>query len=217
MTAVNVVIIGLMCVPEATIVFDLIELIWALVTSVPYEEAKEDDVEEPELKKEKCQAKNKTSRGTKNISLTFHSTWIYVAFLLHILSGAMVEAVCTPEYGSGYLCALPNHDTVWVSVLKNTEYGGNCQAIPDLVQALNKCLDETPDGSCPIFAASSNGPGCRGGGINGVIGDWDVSRVASMGIGPYFDGKGLFQDKTEFNADISKWATQAVSDMSFST
>jgi hypothetical protein len=31
------------------------------------------------------------------------------------------------------------------------------------------CLGETPDGSCPIFAAS-----------NGVIGDWDVSAVTSM-------------------------------------
>jgi hypothetical protein len=213
MTAVNVVIIGLMCVPEATIVFELIQLIWSLVTSVPYEEAKE-DVEEPELKKEKCQAKNKTSRGTKNISLTFHSTWIYVAFLLHILSGAMVEAVCAPRYGSGYLCP-HNGEMVWVSV--SSEYVGLCQAIPDLVQALNACLDETPDGSCPIFAASSNGPGCNNGGINGVIGDWDVSRVAAMGTGQYNEGKGLFQDKASFNADISKWATQFVSDMSYST
>ena len=211
MTAVNVVIIGLMCVPEATIVFELIQLIWSLVTSVPYEEAKEDDEEEPELKKEKCQAKNKTSRGTKNISLTFHSTWIYVAFLLHILSGAMVDAVCTPYSGSGYVC----EGQGWKFSAAYAH--GGCQDLPDLVQALNACFDETPDGSCPIFAAASNGPGCDNGGINGVIGDWDVSKVTAMGIGPYMTGKGLFYQKQEFNADISKWATQSVADMSYST
>ena len=39
------------------------------------------------------------------------------------------------------------------------------------------CLGETPDGSCPIFAAT-NVPGT--GNPYGVIGDWDVSAVTSM-------------------------------------
>jgi hypothetical protein len=39
------------------------------------------------------------------------------------------------------------------------------------------CLGETPDGSCPIFAAS-NVPGT--GNPYGVIGDWDVSAVTNM-------------------------------------
>lgn len=33
------------------------------------------------------------------------------------------------------------------------------------------CLGETADGSCPVFAAQNG---------NGVIGDWDVSKVTSM-------------------------------------
>ena len=33
------------------------------------------------------------------------------------------------------------------------------------------CLGETADGSCPVFAAQNG---------NGVIGDWDVSKITSM-------------------------------------
>ena len=39
------------------------------------------------------------------------------------------------------------------------------------------CLGETPDGSCPTFAAS-NVPGTSD--PYGVIGDWDVSAVTDM-------------------------------------
>jgi hypothetical protein len=38
------------------------------------------------------------------------------------------------------------------------------------------CLGETPDGSCPIFAASNDATGNP----YGVIGGWDVSLVTSM-------------------------------------
>jgi hypothetical protein len=38
------------------------------------------------------------------------------------------------------------------------------------------CLGETPDGSCPIFAASNDATGNP----YGVIGDWDVSAVTNM-------------------------------------
>ena len=38
-----------------------------------------------------------------------------------------------------------------------------------LKTAINNCLSETADGSCPTFAAS-----------NGVMGDWDVSKVTRM-------------------------------------
>ena len=63
------------------------------------------------------------------------------------------------------------------------------------------CLGETPDGSCPTFAAS-HVPGT----VNpyGAIGDWDVSRVEYMG--DMFFG-------SPFNGDISKWNTGAVADM----
>ena len=38
------------------------------------------------------------------------------------------------------------------------------------------CLGQTPDGSCPSFAATHATPGNP----YGVIGDWDVSAVRSM-------------------------------------
>ena len=38
------------------------------------------------------------------------------------------------------------------------------------------CLGETPDGSCPLFAASNDATGNP----YGVIGVWDVSAVTSM-------------------------------------
>jgi len=38
------------------------------------------------------------------------------------------------------------------------------------------CLGETPDGSCPIFAASNDAAGNP----RGAIGDWDVSSVMNM-------------------------------------
>ena len=38
------------------------------------------------------------------------------------------------------------------------------------------CLGETPDGSCPTFAASNDATGNP----YGVMGDWDVSKVTSL-------------------------------------
>jgi surface protein len=55
-----------------------------------------------------------------------------------------------------------------------------------LMSAVNSCISETSDGSCPVFASS-----------NGVMGEWDVSRVGSM--------KHLFYNKHDFNQDLSKW------------
>jgi hypothetical protein len=45
-----------------------------------------------------------------------------------------------------------------------------------LKAAVGTCLSETPDGSCPQFAATNATPGNP----YGVIGDWDVSAVTSM-------------------------------------
>jgi surface protein len=63
------------------------------------------------------------------------------------------------------------------------------------------CLGETPDGSCPTFAASDDGTGNP----YGVMGDWDVSRVTSL--------KKTFYYARAFNADISKWNTARVTTM----
>ena len=77
--------------------------------------------------------------------------------------------------------------------------------LTNLNLAVNACLRETPDGSCSNFAAASNGAGCNNGGVNGVIGDWDVSQVTSF--------ENVFHLKEFFNADISKWDTSSVTTM----
>ena len=69
--------------------------------------------------------------------------------------------------------------------------------------ALVICLAETPDGSCPIFAASND---ATTGNPYGVMGDWDVSAVTNMDK--------LFYSYGQFNQDISKWDTGAVTSMS---
>ena len=78
-----------------------------------------------------------------------------------------------------------------------------------LSTAVNACLSESGTGNCPNFAAASNGAGCNNGGVNGVIGDWDVSQVTSL--------NSVFDDKRSFNADISKWDTSSVTTMGNST
>ena len=47
-----------------------------------------------------------------------------------------------------------------------------------LKTAVNACLSETGDGSCPIFAASNDNTGNP----YGIIGTWDVSSVTSMSL-----------------------------------
>ena len=84
------------------------------------------------------------------ISTSFHSLWICVVVLLHIVNETMVEAVCAP-LNKG-----------------------------DLGTARDACFSESDTGNCPNFAAASNGAGCNNGGVNGVIGDWDVSSVTNM-------------------------------------
>ena len=80
----------------------------------------------------------------------------------------------------------------------------------DLILARDGCLGETADGSCPKFAARSNSNGCGAdSGVNGVIGNWDISRVTSLST--------MFQSKSEFNANLTNWQTGAVTDMSLST
>ena len=79
----------------------------------------------------------------------------------------------------------------------------------ELVSAVGACLDESGSGNCPNFALASNGAGCGGGGVNGAIGDWDVSGVTDM--------SDVFFQKSSFNADISNWDTSKVTTMDAST
>ena len=63
-----------------------------------------------------------------------------------------------------------------------------------LKTAVDACLTETPDGSCPLFSNE-----------NGLIADYDVSKVTDM-----FQ---MFKSKESFNSDISKWDTSRVTRM----
>ena len=131
--------------------------------------------------------KNNRKRHSKRtagvLSTFFHSLWMCVAMLLHMTSKTMVEAVCRPS----------------------TKL--------NLIAAVQACLEETRSsggtGICPIFSAASNGVGCNSGGVNGVMGDWDITRVTIL--------SNLFENKKNFRADISKWDTKRVVDMSEST
>lgn len=70
-----------------------------------------------------------------------------------------------------------------------------------LKTAVDACISETSDGSCPVFAAShfaTDKP-------YGLIGDWDISLVTSL--------QGMFQYKFSFNQDLSNWDTSAVTNM----
>eukprot|EP00946_MAST-07B_sp_MAST-7B-sp1_P003958 g3958.t1 len=71
------------------------------------------------------------------------------------------------------------------------------------------CLNESSDGNCGDFsAATSNRNSCgSGGGANGLIGDWGVSRVVDMGY--------VFDRKRSFNADLAKWDVGEVTDMEY--
>jgi len=131
-----------------------------------------------------------------------------VLFYVIVALPKMVTCVCTPRTGpTGY------------------DSGRS-----DLELVVRACLFETPDGSCPLFAAATNGFGCNNGGVNGQIGDWDVSSVTHMY--ELFGGQGsfnanianwntekvtnmkyMFQEAVKFNADISKWVVSKVTDM----
>ena len=57
-----------------------------------------------------------------------------------------------------------------------------------LKTAVDNCVAETKDGSCPIYAGTNS---------NGAMDVWDVSKVTDM--------NSMFLHCGEFNADISKW------------
>ena len=67
-----------------------------------------------------------------------------------------------------------------------------------LKSAVRGCLQETADGSCPVFAAKVD----ANGNPYGVISDWDTSLVTEM--------EQLFQNAAAFNQDLSKWDTGQV-------
>jgi len=162
-------------------IFSTFNFIFTLPGLVHQEEEEKDERGKLQAKKVKT-----TTQRDEIVSTSFHSLWICVAMLLHMVSETMVEAVCTPV--SGYV--------------SDSDQG-------DLQTAVDACLKESSTGNCPNFAAASNKAGCNNGGVNGVIGDWDVSQVTSL--------SSAFKDKGSFKADISKWDTSSVTTMERST
>jgi surface protein len=60
-----------------------------------------------------------------------------------------------------------------------------------LKDAVDSCIAETGDGSCPMFSDAK-----------GVMGEWDTSRVENM--------QDMFRNFPKFNQDLSKWQTSEV-------
>ena len=79
--------------------------------------------------------------------------------------------------------------------------------IAELIEARDLCFGDTSGkyGYCYSFAKQSNSNGCNDGGENGLMGDWDISKLTSLNQ--------AFYDQTTFNADISKWDTSSVISM----
>ena len=86
-----------------------------------------------------------------------HQVCSFTLMLVLLFATRSVEAVFTPE----------NRDA--------------------LKAAVDTCVAETKDGSCPIYAGTNS---------NGAMDVWDVSKVTDM--------TSMFS-KVTFNADISKW------------
>ena len=64
-----------------------------------------------------------------------------------------------------------------------------------LKAAVLTCLQETPDGSCPLFVLTEDETGKK----YGAIGGWNTESVENF--------QKLFENKNQFTADISKWST----------
>ena len=104
-----------------------------------------------------CKGKGHPGRGNTRTGGRRSCTFM-VLFLLAItlLVVDVVQAVFTPEIGNVLMAS----------------YGHG-----PLKTAIDSCLTETGDGSCPNFAASND---TTAGNPYGVMGDWNVSKVTSM-------------------------------------
>jgi surface protein len=71
----------------------------------------------------------------------------------------------------------------------------------ELKTKINGCLTQNPTGACTNFEKELDYRGIP----YGPISDWDVSE--------HLDMTSLFQDKTQFNQDLSKWDTSKVTTM----
>jgi len=137
---------------------------------------------------------------------------IYLLLLIGLITLTKTQAVFAPADTAALKAAVGS-----CTVNYNTN--------PVTYPCTGGCLGETPDGSCPKFAASNDA-----GNPYGVIGDWDVSEVTDMSFmfrGAYaFNGDiskwnagkvtnmiEMFYKATAFNADISKWNTGKVTNM----
>jgi hypothetical protein len=103
---------------------------------------------------------------------------LLTAMLLLVAGFATAAADGTGVAGAGVAVGMSNRTDVLqrARALSGTGSGFTPVDSAALKTAVQSCLGETDDGSCPTFAASNDATGNP----YGVMGDWDVSKVTSL-------------------------------------
>ena len=118
----------------------------------------------------------------QKIHKTHYGVFLFIFVLLADVSQAIFQPPATPTKYPGGDPSLNPYGKVaspWVFYQNAAGDGCGCETCIPLKTAVDLCLDETPDGSCPIFAATTV-PDGQGSGQYGPMGEWDVSKVTLM-------------------------------------
>jgi surface protein len=92
-------------------------------------------------------------------------------------------------------------NSLWIFLFINAASAFQPANRAALKTAVDACLAETPDGSCPNFAASNDDTDNP----YGLIGSWDTSQVTDM--------EAMFLQATAFKQPLTHWVTARVTNM----